>query len=802
MDEIRVLHVEDEFEISELASNLLSKSELASFSLVWADTLDAAVFQLEQGEPGNFDAMLLDLHLPDGGGLETISKMHQQAPKIPIVVLTGETDRELVKGALAAGADDFLIKNEMSTDLLSRSLLYTIERRKSREALEQNRLNLAQKVAQRTAQLEQARTLWEKTFDAVPDLISVLDKDHRIIRCNRAMARYLGLNPAEVLGQHCHQLMHGTPGPHPACPTQKTLVDGKEHILHLTDGEMTGDFLISTTPLFQEDGEISAVVHVARNVTELKRLEKEATGQLNFLKIILDTIPNPVYFKDKSGKYTGCNQAFEDTFGIRKENLLGKTVLDLVSVAPAQEYRRMDDSLWESPGVQVYESSIVNANGEKRDVTFYKATYDAGDGKPSGMVGVILDITEARQASKLLQQSEKRHRLLVEALNEGLTQVDSQGKLTFVNDRFKEMTGYSREELLGQNVSVLLDEDNQKVLEQQLAKRRAGIKDSYELVWCRKDGGRVPSLVSATPVMDENGGFAGSVGLVTDVSIIKKLEQQLNQAQKLEAIGQLAAGIAHEINTPTQFVSGNMRFLKDAFDDLSSFISTYEEMANEFKDNESYAAHIAKMRDLAEEIDLDFLLEDIPKALKANLDGLDRIAKIVLSMKQFAHPGGSMKEPNDINMAIENTVTVARNEWKYVADVKLGLSDDLPPVPCVLGEINQVVLNLIVNAAQAIADVVEEGVDEKGEIAITTRMLDGEAEITVADTGPGVPEALRGKVFDPFFTTKQPGKGTGQGLAIAYRCIVESHGGSLSVANKPEGGAVFTIRLPLDTAPE
>ncbi len=203
------------------------------------------------------------------------------------------------------------------------------------------------------------------------------------------------------------------------------------------------------------------------------------------------------------------------------------------------------------------------------------------------------------------------------------------------------------------------------------------------------------------------------------------------------------------------------------------------------------------MENLARELDYEFLAEEIPKALAANREGLERIAKIVLSIKEFAHPGQEDKKPADLNKAIENTITVARNEWKFVAEVETDLAPDLPPVPCVVGEINQVLLNLVVNAAQAISEMTGRESGEKGRIAITTKNKDGFAEISIADNGPGIPDKIRNRIFDPFFTTKEPGKGTGQGLALAHRSIVNNHHGEIAVDSREGQGTTFTIRLPL-----
>jgi two-component system, NtrC family, sensor kinase len=272
---------------------------------------------------------------------------------------------------------------------------------------------------------------------------------------------------------------------------------------------------------------------------------------------------------------------------------------------------------------------------------------------------------------------------------------------------------------------------------------------------------------------------------------------QLRQAQKLEAIGQLAAGIAHEINTPTQYISDNTRFVQDAFRDVKPALEQYRRLLDAAKQNAVTEQMIREVEKLVEAADLDYLLAEVPKAIEQSLDGLRRVARIVSAMKEFSHPGSGVKTPVDLNRAIESTITVARNEWKYVAEMETDFDPHLPPVPCLPGEFNQVILNILINAAHAIADVVGRGENAKGKITVSTRRVDSVVEVRISDTGAGIPEAVRPRIFDPFFTTKPLGKGTGQGLAIARSVVVDKHAGSIRFETQTGRGTTFIIRLPL-----
>jgi PAS domain S-box-containing protein len=279
----------------------------------------------------------------------------------------------------------------------------------------------------------------------------------------------------------------------------------------------------------------------------------------------------------------------------------------------------------------------------------------------------------------------------------------------------------------------------------------------------------------------------------------RSLQNQLAQAQRLEAVGQLAAGIAHEINTPAQFVSDNTTFLRDAFPKLQHLLGEYRQLLDACRRGPVSAQLLKELEDAVKKTNPDYLVAQIPEAVADSLEGLERITKIVRAMKDFAHPGQQSLAPADLNRAIESTVTVARNEWKYVADMQLDLDPNLPPVPCLLGDFNQVILNLVVNAAHAIKDTAGEGRRDKGTIVISTHHDGARAEIRVRDTGTGIRPEHRDRIFDPFFTTKGVGKGTGQGLTIARRVIVEKHGGEMRFETEVGRGTTFIIHLPLTT---
>ncbi len=314
-----------------------------------------------------------------------------------------------------------------------------------------------------------------------------------------------------------------------------------------------------------------------------------------------------------------------------------------------------------------------------------------------------------------------------------------------------------------------------------------------ELVIAQPGSAIRTTLSSARRLTGQNGECLGAVAVTQDITQKKTLERELAQAHKLESIGQLSAGIAHEINTPTQFIGDNIRFLRESFQEVLGLVGKLEALVADHKSGIVSAAPIAAALDGPE---VTYLREEIPNAIAQSLEGIERIAKIVGAMKDFSHPGVE-RTPVDLNRAIASTITVASNEWKYVADVKTEFDLSLPLVPVMPGAFNQAVLNILVNAAHAVGTTVTDTPGTKGVITVSTRQVSSWAEIRIQDTGCGIPALVRDRIFDPFFTTKPVGKGTGQGLAIAHDVIVKKHGGAISVDSEPGVGTTFTLRLPL-----
>ena len=450
--------------------------------------------------------------------------------------------------------------------------------------------------------------------------------------------------------------------------------------------------------------------------------------------------------------------------------------------------------------------------GGWRHIQFNGSAIRDDSGQATRLILVCSDVTRRTEV-------EEQHRALATALQaagEGIYGLDLAGRITFVNQAAADMLGWSSRELMGR-------------CEHEVFHHSKGNHEAYPAVECpilstlkvgdkhsgasdhfwRKDKSPFPVEYVSVPIC-EGLAITGVVVTFRDLTQQRSMESQLLQAHKLESIGQLAAGVAHEINTPMQYIGDNLHFVKQAFTDVVGLLGAYDRVLAQAAAGPLPEDGRQTLAQARQDADLEYLLTAVPTALEGASGGVTAVSSIVRALKSFSHPGGREKEMSDINAALQNTVTIARNEWKYVAEVRTDLDPDLPRIQCLLGELNQVFLNVIVNAAQAMAEdnkrreqskETSQGQPEeeakKGEIFIQTRRAGDQIEIRIKDSGPGIPETIRHRIFDPFFTTKDVGKGTGQGLSVAQSIVVKKHDGSIEVESSSSQGTVFLIRLPI-----
>ncbi|HNP31006.1 MAG TPA: PAS domain S-box protein [Nitrospirales bacterium] len=501
------------------------------------------------------------------------------------------------------------------------------------------------------------------------------------------------------------------------------------------------------------------------------------------------------------------NQGAEHLFGYRAEEVIGQPlehVLPLLLPSKVQYLAIQNCGTNRESDQKV--GSTVEVHGRRKNGTEFPAEASISVNfltTPLTYTIILRDITQRQAMEEALQKSYRFFEEILTSISAILISVDSNGLIRQWNT--------TAEKTLGLMAANVLDRDfascdipwdwsivSKRVL--QCVKSQKAVR--METLHYRTPSGEKGFLgLTVNPIRAKHDGdLSGFLILGTDISGKKQLEVQLSLAQKMESIGQLAAGIAHEINTPIQFVNDNLLFLKESFESIQAVLNVYESLMQTLP-KEAFEPHLfQQVKTITDQADLVYTLNEIPKALDQSLDGAQRVTNIVGAMKDFSHPGTGEKVAIDLNSVIDNTILVTRNEWKYVAEVKTEYDSGLPPVPCLRGELSQVILNLIVNAAHAIADVVGKEEGKKGLITISTRADGNWAEIRITDTGTGIPLEFRNKIFDPFFTTKEVGRGTGQGLAISHTVVVKKHGGTLTFETEVGTGTTFVIRLPMQVA--
>jgi PAS domain S-box-containing protein len=544
---------------------------------------------------------------------------------------------------------------------------------------------------------------------------------------------------------------------------------------------------------------ISRAEAVSRALEEHeKRIVQQEEHVHQLQKVMMRAADGFITF-DAHGTIESFNEAAGRIFGCTSEEAIGRNIGTFIA-AVAEEGSEEFSARCFPPGLR---QEMI---GRRNDGSMFPLDVAVSEVElhPRRIyTGICRDITDRKRAEEELRRLHLQNEMILNSAGEGIVGLDQNGILIFANPAAARMLGWDVSDATGRIVSEVLHACPRPLerhgcdgcLAHQALHGGATCLSGNE-VFCRKDGTKFPVEYTWRRTAAELGPVGG-VLTFRDITERRWLEAQLRQAQKLESIGQLAAGIAHEINTPAQFIGDNLRFLQDGFKEIQGALTGLLQLCRETDGGPVQPQTLAALRDVVQQADLGYLIEEIPKAVTQSRNGVERVTRILRSMREFSHPGGDQFQAIDLNQAIDSTLTVARNEYKYVADVVTEFDCELPPVHCLPGDLNQVFLNLIVNAGHAIGDRLGKNSTNKGTITITTCHDHDWAEIRVQDTGTGIPEAIRTRVYDHFFTTKEVGRGTGQGLAITHAIIVEKHQGTIHFETETGVGTTFIVRLPL-----
>jgi len=503
-----------------------------------------------------------------------------------------------------------------------------------------------------------------------------------------------------------------------------------------------------------------------RHVSSMRSAE-EATGRLAFGSQIwgLQGAADPYWMTGRRSAsntlilWVGMFLAASITFAVRKSELLGQRA-----------------------------ASLESAN---------RTIADRSDSLRAANESLEEQARNLRATEERLRRTAREKRRVLDSLSAFLVGVDSEGVVTEWNFVSSELFGLRSSETLGRRFDSLnlpWDPEAIKVSVQECHESGNRIRrDNVSVDFGAQDEARIVSF-TINPTQEERGQGFSIIG--ADVTERRMLEMQLHHAQKLESVGTLAAGIAHEINTPMQFVSDNVRFLSQSVNPIIGVLQLVPGLIEESRNGTADEEMFRLVEEMLSDVDIDFVADEMPMAIDETLEGVERVTTIVRAMKDFSHPGSDGAASADINEAIETTLAVARNEYKYHADVVTDFGE-LDAVECWVADLNQVFLNLLVNGTHAIREKLGDNNSERGVIRIETRTDADMVEIRFSDTGTGIPEEVQAQIFDQFYTTKEVGRGTGLGLAIARAVIVEKHGGTLTFETEKGKGTTFIVRVPV-----
>jgi two-component system, NtrC family, sensor kinase len=662
----------------------------------------------------------------------------------------------------------------------------------SRDITETKLAEMERENAQRDAAL---------IIDSVPSILISLDFDGRVSRWNPAAAGAFGHSKEAVTGKafgSCginwisedidSQIRSSGQQISPMKLNLRFEKNGEERKLGLTLKWVY--FAANQRP---------ELLIIGADITERERAKEELLWKTAFLEAQVDSTGDGILVADPKWKPILLNRQFQRFFKL-PQDLIDRNdaqlLLDHVLGITKDPKRFLEEVIYQ----REHFDQATRGEVELLDGTVlerYSSSVLGQDGGCFGRIWTFRDITERKRTEDVL----RRLSLVVEQSPVSVVVTNLQGEIVYVNRKFTEASGYEVNEVLGLKSNILKSGHTSPADYRQLWETiKAGNEWRGVFHNRRKNGELYWESAMICPIENQDGTVTHFVGIKEDITEKLTIEAQLRQSQKLESIGQLSAGIAHEINTPIQYVGDNASFLKESWGQLAALLVAAQKLRDEADSGTVSQSTVDNFDECSKAADVEYLSREIPRAIDQSLEGVRRVARIVSAMKEFSHPGSEEKRAIDLNRAIETTVTISRNEWKYVATVQTRLDSDLPLVPCLAGEINQVVLNLVVNAAHAIADVPKREGNELGTITLSTRRDGGWVEVSVADTGTGIPDHARERVFDPFFTTKEVGKGTGQGLMLAHTVVVKKHGGRIWFDTEVGKGTTFFFRLPLEVA--
>jgi len=740
---MRVLLVEDNPGDARLIQEFLSDPKMASFDIQVAERLSHGLKALSGGR---FDVVLLDLSLPDSSGLDTLEKVLSRAPQVAIIVLTGLSDEDLALEAMRKGAEDYLVKGQVDEYLLSRAIRYAIERKRAGEAL------------------RESEERYSALFDRSLDFIYVHDFEGNFIDANPAAFESLGYTEEEIPSLDIASLLSEDQIPIAFkvleeitnTGSQKELTEFK---LKRKDGKYV--YIETKGSLIYRDGKPYAVQGVARDITMRKLVEEALRKSEEKYRTILVSIEDAYFEVDIQGNFTFFNDSLCKIHGYTRDELMGMNNRQYMDEETAEKvYQTFNRVYTTGKPAKGFEWEIIRKDGNKRHIQSSVSLMKDTEGRPIGFRGIVRDITEKKEIETELTQTKNFLQSILDSSIDGITTTDLHGEITHTTPKVKDILGYEQRENVGKKISIFYGngKEDAKAIMKELTEK--GELRDHEMKMIRKDGEFIDVNLSASLLKNEKGEVIGTLGIYRDITERNRLEAQLAQAQRMEALGTLAGGIAHNFNNLLMGIQGNASLMLLEID----------------------PTHINCER-----------IKNIEKSVQNG-------SRLTRQLLGYAREGRYEVRPISLNLVVEETSNTFGTTKKEIT-VHQDFAKDLYGIKADQGQIEQVLLNLNINAADAMPgggdlflktmNVTHKDMKNKSYEAKPGNYV----LLTVRDTGMGMDKRTRERIFDPFFTTKGLAKGTGLGLASVYG-IVKAHGGYIDVDSKKGHGTTFSIYLP------
>jgi len=647
-------------------------------------------------------------------------------------------------------------------------------------------------------QLEEKNIKIKNLLSAIQSIIISIDIDNKIAYCNHIAEDIFNIDFLEIQNKNLFDVIenwdeHKIKESIGKCIQHKRKVSLND--VHFYVNEEIHHLGFSFTPILDKNKEIISILIYGADIT--KKIASE-----NEIKILLDVInkrPLSIVLTDISGNIEYVNPYFSKITGYSKEEAIGQNPRILQS---GKHSLKFYEKIWNIllTGNEWHGEFL---NKKKDGIYFWESVsilpIKNAKNRVIGYAGIKKDITEQKKAEKKIRTAHSTITQLITSIRTILIQVNDKDKIIIWNPTAEKTFNLLPKKILGKRMTYSkIPWEWNKVYESIsmcFDKKKPVLINNMRYTKQDKSIGFLDIYI--LPTRNKKNIITGYILWGTDITEKKQLENRLLQAEKLESIGQLAAGVAHEINSPSQYISDNLSFIKDAFKDFITIFKDYKSMIEKQKNGKIIPANLIQvLLEKEKKIDISYLMKETPSAIKQALEGIKKVTEIVQSMKMFSHPGKKEKTIENINTLLKSTTIISKNQWKYVADVNFDLDKNLPEIACYPAELNQVFLNIIINSTQAIKDKFSKN-DKQGLIKITTKKQQNSIVIIIRDNGIGIPKKIQKKVFDPFFTTKPIGVGTGQGLSISRNIIIKQHKGKITIFSKENKGTSVKIKLPI-----